>query len=135
MPQSNIVAVLLSLSALAAGLSACQKKFEAPEEIRPVRVEKIAATPIGTESGYSGEVRARYETPLAFRVPGKIVERKAEVGGLVKAGQVLAQLDTQDFALSKESASAQQASARANFEFAKADLGRCSELLSKRFIS
>ena len=135
MPQSNIVAVLLSLSALAAGLSACQKKFEAPEEIRPVRVEKIAATPIGTESGYSGEVRARYETPLAFRVPGKIVERKAEVGGLVKAGQVLAQLDTQDFALSKESASAQQASARADFEFAKADLGRYNELLSKRFIS
>ena len=127
--------VLLLLLGLAGLLSSCQKKTEAPEEIRLVRVEKMSAALIGLESGYSGEVRARYETPLAFRVPGKIVERKVDVGSLVKAGQVLAQLDTQDFTLSKESAAAQQASARADFDFARADLSRYSELLSKRFIS
>jgi RND family efflux transporter MFP subunit len=127
--------VMLLVLALGLTLSSCQKKVEPQEEIRPVRVEKMSVTQLGLESGYSGEVRARYETPLAFRVPGKIVERKVEVGSLVKSGQVLAQLDTQDFALSKESAAAQLASARADYEFARADLSRYSELLSKRFIS
>ncbi len=133
--RSKRYVFLLLIAGIIPALFSCQKKAATPEEIRLVRVEKISATQLGLESGYSGEVRARYETPLAFRVPGKIVERKVEVGSLVKAGQVLAQLDTQDFALSKEGATAQLASARADYDFARADLNRYSELLSKRFIS
>ena len=43
-----------------------------------------------------GDVRARYESRLGFRVGGKIVERRVDVGASVKDGQVLMRLDPQD---------------------------------------
>jgi RND family efflux transporter MFP subunit len=125
------VAILLSLAFIAG----CKKAVEQVEEIRPVRVEKAMATLLDVQASYSGDVKARYETPLAFRVAGKIIERKVEVGSQVKVGQALAQLDTQDFNLSSQSSEAQLAAARGDFELAKADLDRYRELLSKRFIS
>jgi transposase len=57
------------------------------------------------------EVRARVESRLGFRVGGKIVKRQAEVGQRVKAGQVLAQLDPQDYRLAADAARAQVAAA------------------------
>jgi multidrug efflux system membrane fusion protein len=48
---------------------------------------------------YPGEVRARVESRLGFRVGGKIVARKVDPGALVKRGQVLMQLDPRDLQL------------------------------------
>jgi multidrug efflux system membrane fusion protein len=49
-------------------------------------------------------VRSRYETPLAFRIPGKITARLVDAGAVVKAGQVLARIDPADSALSAAAA-------------------------------
>ena len=51
---------------------------------------------------YPGEVRARYEPDLAFRIGGKVSKRLVEEGGAVKANQPLAELDPQDVRLQLE---------------------------------
>ena len=107
---------------------ACGRTAPPPEPSRPVLTMVLGAT-VGDESPvYSGEVRSRYETQLAFRVPGKIAQRLVDAGAQVKAGDVLARLDPVDTALSA-------ASARAQLELAEADVRRFRELRAKNFVS
>ena len=80
------------------------------------------------DRSYSGEVRARIETTLGFRIGGKIVERKVDAGQAVKAGQVLARIDPADAAL-------QAAQAEAQKSLAAADLARTRDLRAKNFVS
>ncbi|MDZ4252060.1 MAG: efflux RND transporter periplasmic adaptor subunit, partial [Sulfuritalea sp.] len=82
----------------------------------------------GAGRGYSGEVRARIETTLGFRVAGKIVERRVDLGAAVKAGQVLARLDPTDAGLQLTQAEAQRA-------LAAADVARYRDLKAKNYIS
>jgi RND family efflux transporter MFP subunit len=84
---------------------------------------------------YAGEVRARVESRLGFRVGGKIIKRQAELGQRVKAGDVLAQLDPQDYQLSAEAARAGLAAATTNRDLAAADLKRYRDLREQNFIS
>ncbi len=48
------------------------------------------------QKSYAGEVQARQQTALSFRVGGQVTERLVDVGDQVKVGQVLARLDVQD---------------------------------------
>ncbi|MDZ4131224.1 MAG: biotin/lipoyl-binding protein, partial [Hydrogenophaga sp.] len=97
--------VLLVAAALA--LAACSRP-EAPQEpIRSVKLLTVGTAALGAQSEYAGEVRARTESRLGFRVGGKLVQRPAEVGQRVAAGQLLAQLDAQDLALASQAAQAQ----------------------------
>src|SRR5262245_42805007 len=114
-------AKILTLAA-ALALAACAPQPEQrAEEIRPVRVLKIGATPATRSFELAGEVRAQHETRLAFRVGGKIVERLVDTGALVRPGQPIARLDPADLALAAASAKAQVASAEAERELAAAD--------------
>jgi RND family efflux transporter MFP subunit len=61
---------------------------------------------------YTGVVAPRIESALGFRVAGKMTQRLVEVGQTVRAGQVLARLDTTDFALGAATAAAQSAASR-----------------------
>lgn len=129
---------ILFAAVAAALLVACGKAPESrPEEIRPVRVMKIGEAGGAPERRveYPGEVRPRYETRLAFRVGGKIVERRVEVGARVREGQVLARLDPEDLAQAAASARAQMAGAEAERELAASDLKRYTDLRAKNFIS
>ena len=80
-------------------------------------------------------MRARVESRLGFRVAGKITRRQAELGQHVKAGQVLAQLDPQDYQLAADAARAQHAAALTNRDLAAADLKRYRDLREQNFIS
>lgn len=106
-----------------------------PDEIRPVRVIRIADSVPARAAEFAGEVRARHETRLAFRVPGKVTERLVEVGTAVRAGQAMARLDPADLLLAIESARAQAASARAELDLAAAELRRAQDLRERNFIS
>lgn len=116
-------------------LNACSEKQVQQPEIRPVKSQVVRLQLMASESSYSGEVRARYETRLAFRVGGKITGRYVEVGQEVKAGQALARLDPQDLQLSVMAKRAQRDAAKADFDKAKADLDRYAHLLERKFIS
>lgn len=124
--------VALALLALGACSEAPEEK---PEEVRAVRVLTVGAQDAVRTLEYAGEVRARHETRLAFRVGGKLVERRVDVGNTVRAGQPVARLDPADLGLAAASAEAQVASLQAEREFAQAELKRYRELLDKKFIS
>ncbi|MDH4190644.1 MAG: efflux RND transporter periplasmic adaptor subunit, partial [Betaproteobacteria bacterium] len=84
---------------------------------------------------YAGEIRARHETKLAFRVGGKLIERRVDAGTRVRAGQTVAKLDATDLALATATARAQVASLEAERELARAELVRTRGLREKNFIS
>jgi RND family efflux transporter MFP subunit len=84
---------------------------------------------------FAGEVRARVESRLGFRVGGKIVRRQVELGQRVRAGEVLAQLDPQDYQLAAQAARAQASAALTNRDLAAADYKRYKELRDQNFIS
>lgn len=120
---------------LAVALAACSKAPPAEEPVRAVKVMTIGASPFGSEPEFSGEVKARTESRIGFRVAGKITKRQVDLGQHVKAGQVLAQLDAQDYRLAADAARAQSAAALTNRDLAAADLKRYRELKAQNFIS
>lgn len=125
-------------AALAGALlvSGCGKQPETkPEDIRPVRVMQMQAEGAARSIELAGEVRPRYETRLAFRVGGKMLERLVEVGSTVRAGQPVARLDSRDFELAEAGAKALIAQLEAELKFAEADLKRYRDLRAKNFIS
>lgn len=122
-----------SLSALL--LAACSRGTPAPEPVRAVKVMTVSPSGLQSRHEYSGEVRARVESRLGFRVGGKITQRAAEVGQHVKAGTVLAQLDPQDYRLAADAARAQLAAAATNRDLAAADFKRFQALREQNFIS
>jgi multidrug efflux system membrane fusion protein len=99
-----------------------------------VLVTEVAASREGAVA-YAGEVRARYEAKVGFRVGGKIVRRAVNVGDEVKAGQLIAELDPTDYRLAAQAVSAQLRAAQSDYEFAVSDLKRYHELLEQKFIA
>jgi membrane fusion protein, multidrug efflux system len=126
-------ALLVTLTAVAA-LAACSKTETAPEPVRAVRTVTVSSQTAGGAYEYAGEVKARTESRLSFRVGGKMLKRLVDLGDTVKAGQVLAQLDAQDLRLGQDAARASMAAAQATFEQNAADFKRYKELSDKGFI-
>ncbi|MGJ7543816.1 efflux RND transporter periplasmic adaptor subunit [Variovorax sp. LT1R16] len=120
---------------LAVAVAGCSKPPPVEEPLRSVKVQTVGASAFDTVPEFSAEVRARTESQLGFRVAGKILKRQAELGQHVQAGQVLAQLDPQDYRLAADAARAQQAAAVTNRDLASADLKRYRELRAQNFIS
>lgn len=138
--RATIMTRPLAISAISAivlitQLSACGREEKVVEPVRPVEVIKAQSQSGNLDVLYTGDVRARYETQLGFRVPGKVTARMVDVGALVKAGQVLARLDPADQQLGITAAREQMLAAQSNYQQAKADLDRFAELFQKGFIS
>lgn len=102
---------------------------------RPVKVFRIEGTAAVGVMSFAGEARARVETPLSFRVGGKLLERKVDIGDQVRKGQLLAILDDNDYRLAVQGLKAQLASAQADSTFLRDDLVRYRELLAQQVIS
>jgi len=116
-------------------LVACSKA-EAPQEpLRSVKLITVAGSDLNLGGEYSAEVRARVESRLGFRVGGKLVQRPAEPGQRVAAGQLLALVDAQDFQLAAQAAQAQVSAAQSQRDLAAAEFKRFEALKVQNFIS
>ena len=124
-------AVLLS----ALLLLGCEKPAIPPPPPRPALVIEVGKIAPNNATILVGEVKSRYESNQAFRISGKIIERKVDVGAIVKKGQVLARLDSADTNLSASAATADVRVAEANRALAKSDVERQRILANKKFIS
>jgi membrane fusion protein, multidrug efflux system len=120
--------------AAAFGLAACSKTQTAPDPVRAVRTLTVAAQSAGGTYEYAGEVKARTESRLSFRVGGKMLRRAVDLGDSVKAGQLLAQLDPQDLRLGQDVSRAAVAVAQASFDQNAADFKRYKDLHDQGFI-
>jgi RND family efflux transporter MFP subunit len=81
----------------------------------------------------TGEVVARIESDLSFRVGGRITGWFADVGAIVTAGQVLARLDPEEQQADVEAAEAGVRAAEAQLKLAKASFERQKSLLNDGF--
>ena len=127
--------ILPAVCVAVAVLSACGKTAPAPDPVRAVRTLTVTSQSAQGAYEYAGEVRARTESRLGFRVGRKITRRAVDLGDSVMAGQLLAQIDTQDLRLGQDAVSAQMVAAQANFSQAAADHQRFKELRDQGFIS
>lgn len=111
-------------------LVACSKQPDAhkPVNERPAMTFIVGATAGNNQRSYSGEIRARHEATLAFRVGGKLLERAVDNGALIQAGQMLAKLDNADTNLQLNAANSQ-------LQLAEAEVKRYRELRAQGFVS
>ena len=126
---------LLALLPLALVMAACSPaEPESDTSPRPGLVVQ-PGTGDAVRDIYPGEVRARYEPELAFRIGGKISRRMVTVGDRVEAGQPLAELNAEDVRLELDAARARLTSARSDQRLARSELERYRTLLERQVIS
>ena len=117
---------------LGLALSGCnEKKEEAAEVVRPVKVVEIAQADTTRKLDYSGSVKARTDMNLGFRVNGKIVERKVDIGEKVKPGDVLARIDSADYVLAVRRSQADLDSAEKQLQTTELARDRAQKLFDK----
>ncbi|MBK8361496.1 MAG: efflux RND transporter periplasmic adaptor subunit [Comamonadaceae bacterium] len=126
---------ILAILGAAMLVSACSRPAPPEEPVRSVKVITVGLGAFESGQEYAGEVRARVESRLGFRVAGKITKRTVEVGQRVMAGQLLAQLDPRDYQLAADAGRAQVVSATTQRDLAAADLTRYRALKDQNFIS
>ena len=97
----------------------------------PVQVAVVAKRAVQETFTLPGEVRARWETPLGFRVAGKMVRREVNVGQQVRSGDVLARLDDTDFRLAVEAQEAALAAAEAELRLQRSEIERIRQLRTR----
>lgn len=119
-------------------LASCGHGDPAPVAPRPVLVMRAGAGPGSTRDGlvaFAGEIRAREETALSFRVGGKLVRRLVDVGDRVRAGDLLAEIDPGDLRLQVEALQAQASAAEAQLARVRADHARIASLAKDQLVS
>ena len=133
--ESLAMKKIIIISFLGLLVSACEKRVEPPAPPRPALVTIVGKSAANNAMILVGEVKSRYESNMGFRIKGKIIERKVDVGSLVKKGQVIARLDASDTNLGAAAAVADVRAAEANYALAKSDVERQRQLVDKKFIS
>jgi RND family efflux transporter MFP subunit len=83
-------------------LAACSPKAPPVEVLRPVRTVELRYDAARVANRYAATVRARHEVDEAFRVGGKVAQRKVNVGQLVQEGEVLAVIEDADYKLAAD---------------------------------
>lgn len=123
-----LAAIIVSL----AGCGGGQKDVDAPQ---PVLVMHPGDGAGSAAAAFAGEVHARQESALAFRIGGNLVRRRVDAGDRVRAGDVLAELDPGDQQLQARATQAQLAAAQAELARAAADRARYAQLAKQQLVS
>ncbi len=126
---------LLAACLLLASLSGCQKNQKHEEVIRSVKLVQVSGAHEVLTKTYAGEVKAKVESALGFRLGGLLMSRQVELGSRVNSGQVLAVLDARDLELAVASAKAQWQAAQTQRDLAQAEYQRFLGLRQQNFIS
>lgn len=133
-----LLAVGISVCAIGVGITVAQhnRSQTVAEETAIVRTVVVGDTNRNIQGyTYSGEVRGRYESQLAFQVTGKIIKRNVQLGTAVNTGDILMQIDPKDLQQTVNSSSAHVASAESQLKLAESNLYRYRQLLETGAIS
>lgn len=114
---------------IATTVAGCDRATPPMPEARPVRAIVIEGQAEGETVSLTGQVRAKDQANLAFRLDGRMIERRVNLGDLVTAGQVIARLDPLNQENSLRSAQANLAATEALLTQARLTFARQQELL------
>jgi RND family efflux transporter MFP subunit len=120
--------------AMVAALTGCKKEQAAAPTPRPaftMLVEPSAAL----DMVFSGTVQPQVQTPVGFRVIGRMISRPVNAGDRVEKGETLAAIDPVALEMATRTAAANLASARAQFDNAASTETRQAALLEKKTTS
>ncbi len=123
--------MVLTLTAVLAG---CKQEREPPPPPRPaltMLVEPSAAL----DMVFSGAIQPQVQTPVGFRVVGRMISRPVNAGDRVEKGESLAAIDPLSLEMAARAATANHASARAQFDNAASTETRQAALLEKKTTS
>ena len=120
---------------VAAGLVACEQSSPPTPQIRSVRAVTVERRVISEPVVLIGQIRARNEISLAFRIDGKLIERAVAVGDRITVGRLVARLDSQDEKNALQGAEADIAAAQAALAQAEKLEGRQADLLKRNITS
>ena len=123
--KSQIAAATL----IAATLAGCNETAPPAPEVRPVRTVTVHDHAQGEIVSLTGQVRAKDQTSLAFRLDGRMIERRVNVGDTLTAGQVVARLDPEILQNALRSTEANLASSQALLTQAQLTFSRQQALL------
>jgi RND family efflux transporter MFP subunit len=133
--ESLGVTALLAVATLTL-LAGCKSAEEpAAEEIRPVRVVTVEKRVVGDTVSLTGTVQAETEINLSFRIDGRMIDRKVNVGDTVRVGQLVATLNPDNEQSAVQAARADLAAANARMVEAQNNFQRQRRLLEQNFIS
>ena len=125
MLRSQVIAAAL-LGVMVAG---CDRKTAQEPPARPVRAVTVEPAMAGETVSLVGQIRAKDEVSLAFRLDGRMLDRPVNVGDVLRPGQLVARLDPQNQQNALRAAQANLASAEAVLTQARLTFGRQQQLL------
>lgn len=135
-PSGRLLGGALSLASLWL-LAACGKQ-EAPQAVQqavPVQVVKTVAQDLPITFEFVGQTQSDQAVDIRGRVSGFLVKRSYKEGAMVKAGQLLFEIDHKPFQAQLDAAKAQLAQERARLEVARANLARVKPLAERNALS
>jgi RND family efflux transporter MFP subunit len=138
-----VVAVILAVAVVSAawGIMARERALsDLARETREMTVVTVAVTspargPASEDVSLPGNVLPFTDAAIFARTTGYLKARYADIGSRVKAGQVLAEIDTPDIDQQLLQARADQASAQANANLAKTTADRYQDLIKSDSVS
>ncbi|ETR75650.1 acriflavin resistance protein [Afipia sp. P52-10] len=110
-------------------MGGCQDQAAPPQTPMSVVTEVATLSDYSPTVSLTGEVKARIQNDLSFRVSGKLIERKVDVGSRVKAGDLLAKIDPQEQIANLNAAQASVEASQASLKQATATFERQKTLL------
>ena len=118
-------------------LAGCDARSEAQHAGEPpeVDVARVLAEPVTLRETFTGRVEAPETVALRPRVSGYIDQVAFEEGELVKAGDLLFQIDPRPYEARARAARAELEQARSRLQLAEGEAGRAQRLLESRAIS
>ena len=125
MPWTARTAIIASFVLLG-----CEQPSPPPAEATLIRALAVQVSQFDRTSALTGEIQARHESNLGFRVGGKVIERLVDVGKTVAEGDLLARLDSQDQQNALKSAQSDVAAAQAFVEQSRTQEERQRKLLA-----
>ncbi|QQO37637.1 efflux RND transporter periplasmic adaptor subunit [Bradyrhizobium diazoefficiens] len=131
-PPRNILTSTL-VAAFLLMLAGCGRETETKDASPPriVRTATVEKRKVTTPLTFSGRVEAEDEVNIAFRISGRLLSNDTKVGDRVKAGQVLARLESQNELSALRQAQASLAAAQGQLTQARNHFDRQETLLAQ----
>ncbi len=120
------IVLIVAIAILSVGCS--DQETESKPKVRPVRAIQVGEPQLLGGRWFPGQAEPTEEVNLSFRVGGPLISRPINVGDVVKAGQVLARIDPQDYSVRLENVQGQLGTARRDLELAEKEYKRLTRI-------